>query len=355
MPIDNSDCFQYFGYEDFAFDRVRPQYPHGCPITACSTKLVKIPDSRGERPFCPTHGIRLHSNTFVYWNGVERQNEARLRNFRIRPDLAREIALWSVEKAESHRLGYEMSEDALSWNVFVGLAEAGKLRHAVRFLTGREVKAEPSLYLWGELIDLKECKRERFQPLDAVRARLERDIKRFKTEPDIMLVMDGQLVICIEAKFSSGNPLAHDGKVESGQKPADRVGLLRRYLDRAGTETKQIIVRDSMGKMLRSQLFRNVIFASEMASSMASGCDWHVVNLVSKTQWKNRIDSERYSFLDPEEDVRCYLHQDRRHCFGFRTWEGLYETLIKNDAALGQLNAYICSKSARYDRAFLLQ
>lgn len=352
MSIGSSDCFQYFGYEDFEFDRVQPDYPAGCPIAACSTTLVKIPDSRGERPFCPTHGIRLHSNTFVYWNGNEHRNEARLRNFPIRPDLARKIALESVEKAESHRLGYEMSEDALSWNVFVGLAEAGKLRNVVRFLTGRDVDAEPSLYLWGELIDLAGFKRERFQPLNAVRARLEKGIKKFKTEPDVMLVVDGRLVICVEAKFSSGNPLAYDGKIEDGQKPTDRAGLLRRYLDQATDGTKRIINCEGVGGKFHGQLFRNVIFASEMAAEMASGCDWHVVNLVSETQRKRGIDSDRYSFLDPEEDVRCYLHQDHRHCFSFRTWEKLYVELIKDDAALGHLNTYIRSKSAHYRRAF---
>jgi len=43
--------------------------------------------------------------------------------FIVRCDLAREVALGSAQKAESHRLRYEMSEDALSWNVFVSLAE----------------------------------------------------------------------------------------------------------------------------------------------------------------------------------------------------------------------------------------
>ena len=348
MFTDTSKCFQHFGYENFDLDRVRLRYPHGCPIAACSTPLINIPDSRGERLFCPTHGIRLHSKTFVYWNGVEQKDKARLRNFVIRQDLARDIALRSVEKAESHRLGYEMSEDALSWNVFVGLAEAGKLRHAVRFLTGSNVDAEPSLYLWGIDVLTGEC----FPPLHAVRDKLEKGIKRFRTEPDVMLVVDGRLVICVEAKFGSGNPLAYDGKVEDDQKPTDRVGLLRRYLDQATADTRRIINREGIGKEFHSQLFRNVIFASEMAPQMANGCDWHVVNLVSETQWNKHCDSNQYSFKDPEPYVRSYLHQDCRQRFSFRTWEELYGALIKGDTALGQLNAYICSKSAHYARAF---
>lgn len=338
--MDAYDCLQHFGHEDFEPSRIQSHYPAGCPIAACSTKLIGIPDGRGERPFCPAHGIRLHSNTFVYWNGAERRSEARLRNFRIRPDLAREVALGSVEKAESHRLGYEMSEDALSW----------KLRQAAQFLTAREVRAEPDLYLWGELVDVKGARRTRFAPLDAVRARLEREVRKFKTEPDVMLVLEGELVISIEAKFSSGNPLAYEGIVEAGQKPADRAGLLRRYVDQSGAETQSFIDPDGMGDVLHSQLFRNVIFASEMASS----CDWHVVNLVSKTQWNYGKDSERYSYENPAPAVRPYLRQDHKHCFSFRAWEGLHKTVIRGVPELAKVDTYMRSKSARYRPAFEL-
>jgi hypothetical protein len=346
--MSSSQCFQHFGYSDFDVDRVRSRYPDGCPITACSTTLVSIPDSRGERPFCPTHGIRLHSNTFVYWNGIERKDDSRLRNFPIRTDLAREIAIKSVTKAESHRLGYEMSEDALSWNVFVGLAEAGKLRDAVRFLTGRDVDTEPALYLWGELVDTKSRKHERFKPLDEVRGRLELGIGNFKTEPDVMLVVEGQLIICIEAKFGSGNTLSHEGQVKKGEKPSDRAGLLLRYVDAAGPETRWLINREAIGDTFHSQLFRNIVFASEMTK----GHDWHVVNLVGNTQAQRGRDSKQCSYANPEAAVRSYLHQDRRHCFSYRTWEELHKALIKDDPGLVSLDNYMRSKSAHYRRAF---
>ena len=346
--MDTSDCFEYLGHEHFDLNRVRSQYPAGCPIASCSTKPVSIIDSRGERPFCFVHGIRLHANTFVYWNGSKHQSAARLRNFRICQSLAAEIALGSVEKAESYRLGYEMSEDALSWNIFVGLGEAGKLRETAKFITGRDFGQEPKLYLWGELVDFKGRGRGRFQPLDATRTRLEYNIKRFKTEPDVILAVDKQLVICIEAKFSSGNPLAHERKVKCGHKPVDHAGLLRRYLDQANSETRRIIDRDSIGKTFHSQLFRNVVFAAEMAN----GCEWHVVNLVSRTQWKYGRDSEQYAYTNPEPHVRSYLHRNFQHCFTFRTWEELYEELIRDDSSLALLNTYVRSKSAHYRQAF---
>jgi hypothetical protein len=350
MQDTKSDSFDHFGYEDFDPSLITSPYPTDCPIKDCSTPLISIPCGKGSCPFCPRHGLRLHSNTFVYWNGLERKDEARLRNFWIRQDLAKEIALDSVGKAEVHRLGFEMSEDALTWNVFVGLAEAGKLRLAVKFLTGRDIDAEPSLYLWGKLVDVKNNCRERFGPLDSVRAKLEKGIKNFKTEPDVMLVLDGRLVVCVEAKFGSGNPLAHTGTVKEGEKPIDHEGLLRRYLDPASAQTKQSIDRDAIGDVFHSQLFRNVIFASEMADR----ADWHVVNLVSETQWKPGRTSKGYSFRDPTPSVLPYLSGEFKERFAFRTWEQLYAEVIKADRDLDSVAKYMRSKSAHYRPAFVL-
>lgn len=345
-----SDCFQHFGHEDFDTSRVRSDHWQACPIKACSAPLREVDYGKRKKSFCAAHGLRLHSNTFVYWNGNDQRDEARLRNFRIRPALAHKLALGGKSKAETHRLGYEMSEDALSWNVFVGLAEAGKLRETVQFLTGRGVPSEPQLYLWGERINLGGDRGARFNPLDDVRGRLEGGIGKYKTEPDIMLVVDGQLVVCVEAKFGSGNPLAHKSNVKADEKPTSREGLLERYFDNSSAKTKAIIARDRIGDEFHSQLFRNVIFASEMADRS----DWHVVNLASSTQWKARRKAKGYSFSHPEESVRCYLSESHRDCFSYRTWENLHGALIRDDPALRELDTYLRSKSAHFIPAFEL-
>jgi hypothetical protein len=299
------------------------------------------------------HGIRLHTRTFEYFS---RQNhrEAQLRNFVVRPDIAATVA-WSDQKAESYRLGYEMSEDALSWNVFVSFAEAGKLRRAAEFLIGHDVGGEPELYLWGELVDAKAAAHRRYQPLVDTIGRLENDITRFRTEPDIMLVVDGRTVICIEAKFGSGNPLARDGTTKDGEKPTDRKGLLGRYLDPAKSEkAARAIDPDGINeKIFHSQLFRNVVFASEMAS----GGDWHVVNLVSETQWKLKRSrtKDRHPFEDPREYVRSYLRAECEGRFHFHTWEELYRGLVRTTEGLAPLEAYMRTKSAHYELAFDLR
>jgi hypothetical protein len=352
MHADSSDCTQHFGFEDFDTERAPRRAPPRCVVRNCSTPIVEIPYRQGTKPFCSEHGIRLHAGTFVYWNGAANQAEGQLRNFRVRPDLAREIALGSATKAETYRLGYEMSEDALTWNVFVGLAEAGKLRETASFLIGQPLGAEPDLYLWGLRIDVREGESGRFQPLDRVRDLLERDIRRFKTEPDIMLVVDGQLLISVEAKFGSGNPIAYDSTPVEGEKPTEREALLARYLA-AGirADTRAAVIPTDIAPTFHSQLFRNIVFASEMAA----GGDWYVVNLVSSTQGNNgRKGSNHYSFANPEDSIRCYLRPDRRECFSYRTWEGLHEAVIRDDTQLAVLDGYLRGKSAHFKRAFSL-
>lgn len=355
MTTETSDCMRHFGHEDFDPVRAEQNPPTQCPVRGCPTALVDVwygdqKDGAKTMPWCPEHGIRLHTKTFVYWNGPGRQDEARLRSFIVNRDLARAVALGKGMKAESHRLGYEMSEDALSWNVFESLAVAGKLRQAARFLTGRSLRVEPHLYLWGHRIGDRDGEHKMYEPLRRVNGELEGDVHTFVTEPDIMLVADGEMVISIEAKFGAGNPLVHEGNPKVGEKPTSRAGLLARYLgDRTSELTKRIVQVERIGATPRSQLLRNVVFASEMAGRTP----WHVVNLVSSTQGVGADDKYK-SYADPTDEVCSYLHPDWRHCFTYRTWEKLHAAMIRDDADLAGLDRYLRGKSAHYLPAFVL-
>jgi hypothetical protein len=177
---------------------------------------------------------------------------------------------------------------------------------------------------------------------------LEPKIRTFVTEPDIMLVAQQELVVCIEAKFGSGNPLAHASAVKKGQKPTSRDELLKSYLgDQTSRRTKEIVGSEKIGPTIRSQLFRNIVFASEMAGRTP----WHVVNLVSSTQWSGKTGNNHHSYQDPTDEVRGYLQSD---CFTFRTWEGLYNEVISGDPDLARLERYLQTKSAHFRRAFNL-
>ena len=88
---------------------------------------------------------------------------------------------------------------------------------------------------------------------------------------------------------------------------------------------------------------------------MANGGDWHVVNLMSKTQRRLGQKTDKYSFDDPEPHVRSYLRSDCRDRFHFKTWEELYRTVVKNTRGLAPLDAYIRTKRAHYKRALDLE
>ncbi len=57
-------------------------------------------------------------------------------------------------RAATGRLGNENSEDALTWNVFRSLQEAGCLGVAARVLADAEAPAEPELFFWGQRLSL---------------------------------------------------------------------------------------------------------------------------------------------------------------------------------------------------------
>jgi hypothetical protein len=341
-----SDCLRSFGYADFD-DRAKLAMKtlSRCPVRGCDATPISVPYRKTELKCCRTHGLRMHARTFAYWNGLGRENKARLRNIIVRPREAKTIALGKGMKAESHRLGNEMSEDALSWNVFVSLMDTGKLWDAAKYLTGRELGKEPDLYLWGRKIPEGNL----YGPLERVRRALEPDIRTFITEPDIMLVADGEMLVCIEAKFRSGNPLAREVEAKKGQKPISRKGLLERYLgDKTSARTKRIVQVKQIGQAPCSQLLRNVVFAAEMAQNTP----WHVVNLVADSL-KGKSDKYQ-SFSDPTDEITGYLHPDYKHCFTFQTWEGLYSNCIADDPKLTKLDKYFRGKSAHYKRAFVL-
>jgi hypothetical protein len=206
------------------------------------------------------------------------------------------------------------------------------------------------LYLWGQRIDLSSAVRGLYAPLIQVRDRLETKIRIFRTEPDIMLVVQGEMIICIEAKFGSGNTLAHGISEEDKdqQKPTSRQGLLTRYLGgNTSEQTRAMIQQDKIGSVFHSQLFRNIVFAAEMAASVS----WHVANLVSSTQCSAKR-KEDHSFADPAAMVQVQPAQ--RECFTWRTWENLYAAQIRGRPDLSGLDRYFHAKSAHYRPAFNL-
>lgn len=319
-----------------------------CPVIGCREAATVI----GKLRVCPLHGLEIRRKSFVYFNGTspEAQLQARWRNFLpFREDFAKKHILASGHKIETHRLGYENSEDALTWNIFGGLLHYERLHRLYNSLTGAQASASQlALFLWGIRIDFDSQTPELWPRLKEFRQCLEPDIKSFPTEPDIMLLGPTHLV-CIEAKFCSGNPLAVEAEVEPGEKPTSRQGLMDRYLRGNRLWRTPAIKPEDLGQVIHSQLLRNLVFASTVGQ--LEGRDWMVANLVSKTQWRNKKKANAYDFTDPSPSIPASV----RSRFKFISWEDdIYGRVVKDDPALEKLADYMMKKTANLGQAFSL-
>jgi hypothetical protein len=214
-----------------------------CPVTSCTAALQG-------RDRCPDHGIEIHTNTFIYTNP--------LRNIRFEHEFFEHHILYNSLKAETHRFGNENSEDALTWNVFAALARRRRLAALSRCLFQIDTNGEPKLYLWGLRVSLHDpLPPIPFDALCEAREFFEMDIKKFRTEPDIMMYAPKRFLMLVEAKFTSG------------QKPRTPAGILNRY--RADQLPPGSILTPTAEVPLFSQLYRNLVFAIWMAGKLDGG------------------------------------------------------------------------------------
>jgi hypothetical protein len=313
----------------------------GCPVNGCTATLEKADIQRDKMDYCPVHRIRIHakSRTFVYYGGPD----TTLRNILFERQYFKKYILGNTAKAETHRIGHENSEDALTWNVFSRLARGGFLPKMLSTLSQLDVKGEPELYLWGLKINLDDSSPPSlFPPLISARGVFEKNIAHFLTEPDIMLYVPGQLLVLVEAKFTSGNTVALSSSTHdiTGEKPKSSEGIVRRYQD-------DELLTPTFSEPFYSQLYRNLVFAKYMAKKL--GVRWCLVNLVSEGQFyqqKNKVE-----FQDPTQFIHKLLPEKSHDQFLFYSWERLYADLVANMAGLNDLAEYMYNKSAKGDKA----
>ena len=261
-----------------------------CPVKNCTidVKRYSVPyNQKTKVPFCPEHGIRIHTNGFVYYNGPSPEDlELSVRrNLMFHGDFYVNHFLGHNNrgnKIESGRLCYENSEDAVTYNVFSELlAHGSPLNKLASYLTGSVVTDAVELYLWGGKIDLENDRFVPYNPLSEVRKSLELDIYPFVTEPDIMLIVPDKVLICIEAKLGSKNPPARDAQERPGEKPQSHQGLIQRYCKEntiIPDEIAEIFDFSSQRQPFYGQIFRNIVFAAAM-SKLEEIPEWYVVNL----------------------------------------------------------------------------
>ena len=307
-------------------DRVR------CYVRGCQHFLRRPTKyTRGEE--CPDHGIYCHYSRY----GATYSYRDVRRNIIASPDLFAQRIVGHPFKYESHRLGAENSEDALSWNVFRSLQEAGSLATVAKLMTGEDHPQEPDLYLWG--IRVSDDSFEPWDLLIAARERFESNlpVKRPLTEPDIALHLPGKYLVLIEAKFTSSNPFYERGPRKDAQSlTLDE--LLRIYRD----DSLRILdyAKARSADRIYYQLWRNMVFAEWMAGREAHSTRAYHVNLVR----------ENYDVDSCLEFARSLnIHFAGR--FQRRSWESFWHLYETDRTRSTELYPYLQGKTARLMQA----
>ncbi|MDB6023125.1 MAG: hypothetical protein JWQ04_2982 [Pedosphaera sp.] len=246
----NAACRYAIGMSDALIQSEHIQ----CCVEGCEGWLAKRKGGQKQAAenFCQQHGISMSKKpTYIFRDPK--------RNFIIGQE-----GLAHMKKVEKWRLGYETSEDALTWNVFVSLYALNTLKDAFVKFTGISPMAEPELYLWGNRIG---ATGPQWLNLVTIRNVLEEKLA-IQTEPDIILRVPGQAIVLIEAKFGSPNG-TFAGK-EKGKRFGSVVDFLSRYRckENAPDPLNRKWISKQTGNLVLEQLCRNVIFAHWLASEV---------------------------------------------------------------------------------------
>ena len=305
-----------------------------CYVRGCGRWLrPPAPGQAGE--FCPNHGIRSHLSRF----GPSYSYAEPVRNVVASPRLFTDRLLGHPFKVDTGKLGFENSEDALTWNVFRSLQEAGRLKDAARLGTGLDLPDEPRLYLWG--LSLSDDRLEPWPLLVEARRQFESalPVKRPPTEPDIVLHLPGRYLLLIEAKFMSANPSYEDGPRRDAES-VTKGELLDIYRDPA----LQILDagRARAADRVYYQLWRNTVFAEWMAGQAGDGTVGYHANL---TREGAEIDSCR--------EFRSLLRPGFEGRFAHLAWEQLYHEVVGR-TELEMMRRYLENKTAGLRPAFCI-
>jgi len=296
-----------------------------CCVRGCEKWLS--PYRRGTSDpsaFCSVHGIRMSTSpTYVYRESAK--------NLIVSADLFERL-----DKVERWRIRNEMSDDALTWNVFAAMSKLGGLPSVLEYLQpgiGPETSLRDlELYLWGNRISTSGS--QFWSKIHSIR----RDLVEagIPTEPDIIVRAPGRAIVLVEAKVCAPKSTLPDKN--------ERVGDVEQFLDRYQQRAQQPdplirgwIVCQQPGRVLE-QLCRNVILAQRLAED---GEQPFVVNLTRES-----------AELDVEERLAPHLNPQRPVGFRRATWEGIYRLPIMRSADALPLKTYLASKTSNLRQAF---
>lgn len=301
-----------------------------CYVRGCQ-EWLRPPSREYLGDACPRHHIRCHVSRR---KGTYSYRDHR-RNLIVAQETFQEQIIGHPFKYETHRFGYERSEDALSWNVFRSFYEQRKLAHVATYLTGEVHSGEPELYLWG--ISMKDFRA--WPLLEQARLQMESNlpVDRPLTEPDIALHLPGKYLVLIEAKFTSANSHIEKGPRKDARS-LTREELLALYRFQGMQSVN--LHNAEMANRIPQQLWRNMIFAEFMARQDRQQTHAFHVNLV-REEAEQSIEREFHALLAPEFRPR----------FRRATWERLIHACC-NTLKQNELLHYFRNKTAGLEPAF---
>lgn len=301
-----------------------------CPIRGCRHWLkppTRNPKNAGQP--CPDHQIVVHSSgTYTYADYR--------RNLIVDADYFDRHILNHPFKYETHRFGSECSEDAVSFNVFRSLQRAGCLGEVVHRCVGYRPRCEPKLILWG--LELTPQGVEPWDLLIRARDMFESDlpVDRPKTEPDIALHVPGKLLLLIEAKFTSVNPVYRKDRTKLLDLTLGQLIQIYQWPGMKFLDLEEAGRRDA----IHYQLWRNLVFAEWMARQDSASTKGYVINLVREGCEESVCES-----------VLTLMKPNYRDRFEQITWEQLFN--IARQGGADDLCRYLSNKTARLKPAFM--
>ncbi len=264
-----------------------------CPVAGCGTQLPER--QRGHFVFnprfcCPEHQIVFSPSTFQY--------EEPERNF-LWGDYYSDL-MNLTSKRESHRLGRDNSEDAVTWNVFRFLERERLLIPYLTDLAGMPLTQAKAVF-WSHD---RETNRP-WQPLWDARRKFEADPSK-GSEPDLIVLTDRCLFI-IEAKLMAKNKTKPSSPVS--QKKYEEGGdgwWMKGKVFCPGAGYVQIAEQEQKYELMRFWL---------LGTWMAGNSDFRLVNLLREND-------------EDEKDIEVrfgkYLADNPKRQFQRTTWEGIY-------------------------------
>jgi hypothetical protein len=165
-----------------------------------------------------------------------------------------------------------------------------------------------------------------------------------------MLYVPGQLLVLVEAKFTSGNTIASASTIHdvTDEKPKSREDILGRYAPT--TLPRDALLAPLSAGLFYSQLYRNLVFAIYMANKL--DVRWCLVNLVCEGQFQQR--QQNVEFQDPTQFIHSLLPEKSRDQFLFYSWGRLYADHVAKVTELKDLSEYMYNKSANGLKALAL-